>query len=171
MNIRRVSMLVLGFALALAACSKGEEAAPAPAATADGRLSVSDVSVRLSANAAAPSVAYFTINGGKEASTLVGVISADIERAELHESKVENGVTSMAAVDNVPVPAGGTVTFRQGGMHVMLFGVKDSARTADKINLTLLFEGGRNLAVEAPLTSVTGAGKGAAAETGHEHHW
>ena len=145
--------------LALAACSGAadDDKAAATAGDQSTRLAVTDAVVKVGADAAAPSAAYFTVHGGPEATKLIGVISSDAERVEMHESKMDNGVMAMNAVQTVDVPAGGEVKFRQGGLHAMVFGIKERARAAGKLQITLMFEGGRALAIEAPLTSVTGA--------------
>ena len=122
----------------------------------NGELALSDASVKLNANPAAPSAAYFTVKAGDLPVTITGVQTADADRAELHESKMDGGVMRMNAVTDVDVPANGEVRFRQGGMHVMLFGLSDAARAAGKLVLTVSFADGSTRDIEAPLVSVTG---------------
>lgn len=123
----------------------------------NGELALIDASVKLNANPAAPSAAYFTVKAGDLPVTITGVQSADADRAELHESKMNGGVMNMNAVTDVDVPANGEVRFRQGGLHVMLFGLSDAARAAGKLTLTVSFADGSTRDIEAPLVSVTGA--------------
>ena len=160
----RYILLMSAAALVLSACGAADPAATEERVLAakaglrgDGELSIVDASVKLNANPAAPSAAYFTVKGGDLAATITGVQTADAERAELHESKMEGGVTRMNAVSDVDVPANGEVLFRQGGLHVMLFGLSDAARAAGKVTLSVAFADGTTRDVEAPLVSVTGA--------------
>lgn len=125
------------------------------AQASDGELTIGDAVVRLNANPEAPSAAYFTVTGGELPATITGVQSADVERAELHESMEHDGMMHMNAVTDVDVPAGGTVRFRQGGLHVMLFGVSDAARSARRLTLSIAFADGTSRDVEAPVLSAT----------------
>lgn len=151
-------------ALTLAGCGSADPAATQErlavaklAEQGNGELALSDASVKLNANPAAPSAAYFTIKAGDLPVTITGVQTADADRAELHESKMDGGVMRMNAVTDVDVPANGEVRFRQGGMHVMLFGLSDAARAAGKTTLTVSFADGSTRDIEAPLVSATGA--------------
>lgn len=102
------------------------------------------------------SAAYFLIrNQGGTEDALVGV-STDIGRAEIHESvPVEEnhnshssdshgsqGAMKMRPVSRVPVPAGGSVEFRPGGLHIMLMDVKKDLPVGSEFDLTLSFEKG-----------------------------
>lgn len=159
----RPALFLSGAALALAACGAADPAATEErvlTAKADlagtGELAITDASVKLNANPAAPSAAYFTVKGGEIATTITGVQTADAERAEIHESKMEGGMMRMNAIADVDVPANGEVRFEQGGLHVMLFGLSDAARAAGKVVLSISFADGTTRDVEAPLVSVTG---------------
>ncbi|MEQ1724636.1 MAG: copper chaperone PCu(A)C [Sphingopyxis sp.] len=136
-----LSMTTLA-ALSLSGCSKpAEEAAP------EG-LKVQSASVRLNPNPAAPSAAYFTIVGGAEAETLTGITSPDAKRVEMHESRMEGGLMTMAPVDHVDIPAGGRIAFRQGGLHVMLFDIEAAVRNGGKLHLLLFFKNGGVVPIE-----------------------
>jgi len=74
---------------------------------------------------------------------------------------------TMGALTGVDIPAGGTVAFRQGGMHVMLFDIKAGALAAKKVTLTLGFADGHSLDVEAPIQAV-GDTAGHDGMAGHE---
>jgi hypothetical protein len=162
---RHAVVLACTGALALAACGKPQDTATsadnaaAPAPTTTGALAIANASLRLNPNSAAPSAAYFTLTGGTTADTLTAVSSPDAGRVEMHESKMEGGMMTMAPLASIAVPAGGTVEFRQGGKHVMLFDVSAAARTAGKIKLVLTFASGATLdaeAVAAPLGEEAG---------------
>ena len=104
--------------------------------------SVSKGWVRLAANPAAPAAAYFSLQGGSAPVTLTGVSTALVKKAELHENMaMAHGMTGMAPLAKVEVPAGTTVTFAPGGRHVMLFGVDPSVRAGDRMTTAFAFEG------------------------------
>jgi copper(I)-binding protein len=112
--------------------------------------------VRLPAVAGQPGAAYFKVQGGKQADTLIAVAAPFALRAEMHESmKSDHGMMSMAPVKDIPVPAGGTVTFAPGGKHVMLFSVGPNVKPGDTVPVTLSFAGGKK--IETP-AKVVGAG-------------
>lgn len=112
--------------------------------------------VRLPAVSGQPGAAYFTVQGGKQADTLVAVAAPFALRAEMHESmKGDHGMMSMAPVKDIAVPAGGAVAFAPGGRHVMLFSVGPNVKPGDTVPLILSFASGKK--IEAP-AKVVGAG-------------
>ncbi|QDZ08338.1 copper chaperone PCu(A)C [Sphingomonas panacisoli] len=111
--------------------------------------------VRLSAVPGNPSAAYFTLKGGARDETLVAVEAPGAQRAEMHESVGNNGMTSMAPIKLVAVRAGDTVTFAPGGKHVMLFGVKPQVQPGTTTLLSFTFANGPKVVVHA---RVVGAG-------------
>ena len=162
---RPAILLACTGALALAACGKPQDTATsadnaaAPAPTATGALAIANASLRLNPNSAAPSAAYFTLTGGATPDTPTGGGAPDAGRAGKPGSQMEGGMMTMAPLSSIAVPAGGTVEFRQGGKHVMLFDVSAAARTAGKIKLVLTFASGATLdaeAVAAPLGQEAG---------------
>jgi copper(I)-binding protein len=127
----------------LAAC-KAEQPAPKPQV-----LSVDNAIVRLAPVEGRPAAGYFTIHGGKSADRLESVSSPKAATIELHESKIQGGMMSMNPLTGADVPAGGTVTFKSGGNHAMLFGVDPSVKPGGTIPLHLTFQSGATLDTEA----------------------
>lgn len=98
--------------------------------------------VRLPANPAAPAAAYFTVEGGGQSETLVAVSSDMALKAEMHESMAMGGnMTGMAPVARVAVPAGGSVAFKPGGRHVMLFDINPGVKPGGVLVMTFRFAG------------------------------
>lgn len=85
---------------------------------------------------------YMTlINRGRAADRLVGAACARASRVELHTHIREGDMMRMRRVDGgVPVPAGQTVRFESGGLHLMIFGVTGTLVEGDTVPLTLRFE-------------------------------
>ncbi len=98
--------------------------------------------VRLSAVRANPSAGYFTLHGGPKDATLVSVTSPVAIRAEMHESMSTGGMMSMAPLRTVTLPAGGTVEFKPGGKHVMLYYVNPGVKPGWTMDLRYTFSDG-----------------------------
>ncbi|MDR6853650.1 copper(I)-binding protein [Sphingomonas sp. BE123] len=115
------------------------------------QLGVEDAWVRLPAVSSRPGAAYFTVKGGNEATTLLGVSSPAAVRTELHEMKHEGGMMTMAPIKDVAIPAGSTVKFEPGGKHIMLYDLSPELRAGGKVPLRLAFANGKTIEVEAEL--------------------
>lgn len=87
-------------------------------------------------------VVYLTItNDGDTDETLLEASTDRSERVVIHETVVENEVGRMLPVDGpLAVPAGETVTFESGGLHMMLVNLTDDIRLGDAFEVTLRFE-------------------------------
>lgn len=144
-DLRRRAALLCTFAtLALAAC------APRDASDANmDALDARDAWAR-PADSGAMSAVYFTLgNTGSEADTLVGVASDVAARTELHVSMQQGRTMHMSPVTSLPVPAGDSVSFRPLGAHVMLTDLQRPLTPGDSLRVTLRFQSGRTVEVNA----------------------
>ncbi|MFZ3581465.1 copper chaperone PCu(A)C [Loktanella sp. DJP18] len=100
---------------------------------------------------------YLTIlNSGATDDVLIGVEAA-FPRVMMHDSTVVDGIARMEALDRVIVPAGETVTFAPGGMHVMFMGLDgDPLDAGEEVPATLIFENAGKLEVVFKVEDVTG---------------
>lgn len=105
--------------------------------------------VRLSAVAGQPAAAYFTIHGARAAERLVKIESALARDTRMHESMGAGGMTGMAPLASVDVPAGGTVAFAPGGRHAMLSGLDPAVRPGTAVPLRFGFASGSTAEAEA----------------------
>ena len=121
---------------------------------------VTDAVVTVPAVPGGPGAGYFTLRGTGGGGTLQSISSPRVERIELHETRSENGMTRMAAIERTPV-TNGEVRFEPGGKHAMLFGVDPALKVGDRLALTFTFEGAPAVTVEA---DVRGPGQ---AHAGH----
>ena len=112
-------------------------------------LGVDDAWVRLPAVQGRPGAAYFTVNGGAQATSLVAVSSPAAIRTEIHEMKEQGGMMTMAPVKDVAVVAGARVEFKPGGKHVMLYDISPDVRPGTTIPLRLSFADGKTVEVNA----------------------
>lgn len=120
-------------------------------------LTVQEASVQLPVVSGRPGAAYFTVKGGAQATSLVAVSSPVAIRAEMHEMKQEGGMMTMAPLKDVAIPAGGTVEFKSGGKHVMLFDISPSVRAGGTIPLRLSFADGKTIEVNAAARTISDA--------------
>lgn len=90
-------------------------------------------------------------NPGTTDCVLTAASTPAAERAELHTNVETNGVMSMAPIDSVTVPAGGSAVLGRGGDHVMLFGLTKPLKQGDNFNLTLDFGACGTVVTEVPL--------------------
>jgi len=70
----------------------------------------------------------------------------------VHRTVEEGGIMKMEPVmGGIDIPADGTVALKRGGLHVMLMGLKAPLKQGDSVKLTLVFDGGKEIAVEVPV--------------------
>jgi periplasmic copper chaperone A len=100
------------------------------------------------ATAGPTGVAYLRIlNKGATPDSLMSVKTPVAEKAELHETKMENGVMTMRSIGPVAIAPGQAVVFKPGADHVMLVGLKHPLKQGESFPLTLSFEKAGNLQV------------------------
>ncbi len=126
----------------------------APPALAEG-VSAHDAYARATPPGARTGAVYLTLRGGAGEDRLIGVESPRAERAELHATlTTPEGVMRMERLaEGLALPAGGTAILAPGGAHVMLIGLTGPLEAGGEAPLTLIFESGARLEVEAPILS------------------
>jgi copper(I)-binding protein len=116
----------------------------------------------------AQGVGFVTIrNTGSEADTLVAASSPAAGRVELHTSLREGDVMRMRPVENVPVPAGGSVTLAPGGLHMMMMGLTRPLAVGQVVPVTLRFERAGQVTVNMAVQSA--GARTPTAMPGHQH--
>jgi hypothetical protein len=129
-------------ALTLAACSW------LPVAQAE--VQVEDAWVREAPPGARMLAAYLTVNNsGAEDLVLVEVQSPAFSHIMLHKSEVVDGVARMVHLDEIVIPAQGSVQLQPGGMHLMMPAPEARLSAGDRVPLVLIFADGNRLEVQA----------------------
>ncbi len=85
---------------------------------------------------------------GGAAGTAAAAGEAGDADAGMQEPMPHGGMMRMQPVEAVSVPAGGTVEFKPGGLHVMLMDLRRDLKPGDTFSLTLRFEKAGALGVE-----------------------
>ena len=177
-------LLVLGTALALVTLSgcggppadqhtdsrdhHATASAPDPSTPPKGSAEAGDLVIEDAwlAEPANPSMTagYLTIsNTGDEDITLTEAATSLSDRTELHTVETtESGAAQMVPVDDIPIPAGETVELASGGLHIMVLDIADPPQVGDTATITLTFNNGETVQVDAPVLERTGS-------SGHHH--
>jgi len=93
---------------------------------------------------------YVTLtNPGDQAASLVSATCEAAQTTELHEVQHDGGVMKMRPVSAIPVPAHGKTVLKPGGYHIMLLGLKQDLKPGEKVPVTLKFDQGGEVRVEA----------------------
>lgn len=166
--------------LALTGCKKEQaaepkaEAKPAPVTmkTADeakkpvlvSRIELSHAFMREMPPGAKVAGGFLQIaNQGNQDDRLIGIRSGFAKTIEIHETKMNNGVMEMRAVESLPLKAGTTAELRPGGMHIMFMDVMNPVAAGDKVEAVLDFEHAADQTVTFEVKSINGDEK-------HEDH-
>jgi copper(I)-binding protein len=113
-------------------------------------------------------------NTGTEPDRLLSITAPAVsDDVQLHEMAVENDVMKMRQLpQGIEIPAGTTVEFKSGGMHVMFMSLKQPFKEGEAFKATLTFEKAGAVEVEFKIGSarpgaVDGADKEANPHEGH----
>jgi copper(I)-binding protein len=115
----------------------------ATAATAQAPLKVTGAWVRETMGGRPTTSAYAVIENPGATELRIVSVAADVAgSAEMHEMTRAGDMMKMAPVKMVRVPPHGTVEFKPGGTHLMLFDLKRSLKDGDLVTLTFATSAG-----------------------------
>lgn len=102
--------------------------------------------------------AYLTItNKGTDADRLLGATSPAAGKVQIHSMEMTGDVMVMRPVEGgIEIPAGATVEFKPGGMHIMFIAVSQPFRVGGTIPLTLEFAKAGKVQVMLPVAAAQG---------------
>jgi hypothetical protein len=100
-----------------------------------------------------PTTAAYVVleNPGNEDIQIVSAATNVAGNVELHEMVREGDTMKMAPVKSITVPAKGKVELKPGGLHIMLFNLKQPLKEGDTVPLTLSTNRGWTVRVQAPV--------------------
>ncbi len=116
-----------------------------------GNLVISNVRT-VASKAGQMSVVYLNVeNKGSEPDTLYAAVAdtSIVAETQLHTYVLEGGKGKMVHVENIPVPAGGTLELKPGGYHIMLMGLKKDVNVGDTVEVVLKFRKAGDVVVKA----------------------
>lgn len=101
------------------------------------------------------SAAFMSLNNPSTSPrALVDATSPFAEIVELHTHLNEGGMMRMRPVERIALPAGETVLLQPGGLHVMLIGLKRPLTPDTAVELTLMFDDGSKVSIQAPVRQI-----------------
>ena len=132
---------------------------------------IGSVQIRATAPGMAVTGGYVRItNKGHADDRLVAASAGFAKRVEIHEMIHDNGVMKMRQREGgIHIPAGGTVTLKPGGLHIMFMGLGETMVPGETQEVTLEFESGHKVAVPAMVLKPADIGTEAGHGDGHDH--
>ena len=88
-------------------------------------------------------------NNGDSDDALISVETEAAASVEIHQTMMENDVMRMMPAEDTSIPADESLTMEPGGMHLMLIDLQQDLKVDETITLTLTFESGTEVQVEA----------------------
>jgi copper(I)-binding protein len=144
----------------LSACS-GETNVPRQESLISSAVEISEARVRPPLPGQKIAAGYFTLESAA-GDRLLAVTTPASARVELHNHINDGGVMRMRRIDGgVDIPAGGSIEFKPGSYHIMLFDAKITPQSED-IALTFDFETAEDVTIIADIMSSEAYGSGGA---------
>jgi len=125
-----------------------------------GDLEISAPFIRATPPRAPVSGGYMIIrNTGDADDRLLGGSVDFARKVEVHEMKMDGDVMRMRELENgLVIPAGGEVTLKPGGFHVMFMQLEERMVTGETRTVTLEFERAGTVDLDMPVRDVTRGG-------------
>jgi copper(I)-binding protein len=127
-----------------------------PALAAPAAIHVADPVIRVASPVSKTGAGYMVImNHGGVPDQLIAVETTAASRADLHGTSNVGGIMRMRAqAGGVPIPAGGSVRFASGGLHVMFIGLKGPVPDGSVVKARLRFARAGAIAVNFKAQSI-----------------
>jgi copper(I)-binding protein len=91
---------------------------------------------------------------------LISASSPVAGEVQLHEMAMEGNVMKMRQVKDIPVPAGGAVELKPGGLHLMFMNIKAPLAAGETVPVKLKFAKAGEVEVKMPVNAMGNAGGG-----------
>jgi periplasmic copper chaperone A len=103
--------------------------------------------------------AYLTlVNNGTSADRLIHASTPMAEKVQVHQEIDENGVMKMRELPVVEIGPGAALTFKPGGTHMMIIGLKQPLKKGQTFPLTLDFEKAGKIDLQIPIAKAGAMG-------------
>lgn len=111
---------------------------------------IKDATLRLLPPLVPNTSAYFTIeNSGDEPETVVSVNSDIARNVEIHNHVMTGETMRMERLNELTLSPGQSITFSPSGLHLMVFGLKQTLVEDQAIKFNLTTKSGLNIAFDA----------------------
>jgi len=91
---------------------------------------------------------------------LISASSPVAGEVQLHEMAMEGNVMKMRQVKDIPVPAGGAVELKPGGLHLMFMNIKAPLAAGETVPVKLKFAKAGEVEVKMPVNAMGAQGSG-----------
>jgi periplasmic copper chaperone A len=103
--------------------------------------------------------AYLTlVNNGTSADRLIRASTPMAEKVQVHQEIDDNGVMKMRELPVVEIGPGAALTFKPGGTHMMIIGLKQPLKKGQTFPLTLDFEKAGKIDLQIPIAKAGAMG-------------
>ena len=128
------------------------------------QVEVKDPLVRLLPPGVPNTAAYMElVNTAPEELRLTGAESDVVERIEIHDHQMHEGMMKMVQQHEVKIPANSSLVFKPGGLHLMMFGIKKPLEKDQEVMITLTFADDSEMEIKAVVAEP-------GASNPHKHH-
>ncbi|MCF8165715.1 MAG: copper chaperone PCu(A)C [Rhodoferax sp.] len=108
---------------------------------------------------------FMKIENKGVADQLISASSPVSGEVQLHEMAMDGNVMKMRQVKDIPVPAGGAVELKPGGLHLMFMNIKAPLAAGETVPVKLKFAKAGEVEVKMPVNAMgAGAGHGGASK-------
>jgi len=122
-----------------------------------GSLQIDNAYTRATAPGQQVAGGFMKIENKGAADQLISASSPAAGEVQLHEMAMEGNVMKMRQLKDIPVPAGGAVELKPGGLHLMLMNIKTPLAAGETIPVKLKFAKAGEVEVKFPVNAM-GAG-------------
>ncbi|MBL4630273.1 MAG: copper chaperone PCu(A)C [Paraglaciecola sp.] len=125
---------------------------------------ITNATVRLLPPGVPNTAAYFSIQNNSDTSQTLIAVSADFAtKAEIHNHIQVGDMMRMQHQSEVVIEPGESIQFAPGGLHIMLFGLKQPLREEQSVSIILQTKEGESISITANVARPT-------AHSTHSHH-
>lgn len=94
-------------------------------------------------------------NSGSEDDRLAGGSAPFAGKVEIHEMKMDGDIMMMRRIEGgLAIPAGGEVSLKPGGLHIMFMQLQEQMKEGDSHKVTLEFEKAGSIEVEFSVDAI-----------------
>ena len=94
------------------------------------------------------------LNIGKQSDILLGASSDLAEKIEIYQSTNDNGIMKNAEADSITLEPNKPVSFRPGGLHFMVFGLKRQLKEGEMFPITIQFKNAGTAKVDVMVQAI-----------------
>ncbi len=103
---------------------------------------------------------FMKIENKGVADQLISASSPVAGEVQLHEMAMDGNVMKMRQVKDIPLPAGGAVELKPGGLHLMLMNIKAPLTAGETVPVKLKFAKAGEVEVKMPVNAMGNAAAG-----------